>query len=239
MRPAGLAACRRGSGKHCGADKYPPLQSNRQDRALLALPASQTDGTFSGGMVSATVAEVPVGSSLCRITHSGLPAEVSLTSPWWAYKADFELILSRALSTSADFRVSIGTQTGPPIGVQKGPLSLRSALRSMMFLCSADKGPFLRPSLILRRRCAQSRSRMAFRPPPEAARSVLDGGCAQRQAWTGRVFRSGTVLEPPALVAGLDDVAMVGQAVEQRRCHFGVAKYAGPFAEGEIGRYDH
>jgi len=64
----------------------------------------QADGTFSGGMVSATVSEVPVGSNLCRITHSALPAEVSLTSPWWTYKADFALILSRALSTSADFR---------------------------------------------------------------------------------------------------------------------------------------
>jgi len=64
----------------------------------------QADGTFSGGLVSATVAEVPVGSGLCRITHSALPAEVSLTSPWWAYKADFELILLRALSGSADFR---------------------------------------------------------------------------------------------------------------------------------------
>lgn len=64
----------------------------------------QADGTFSGGMNSATVAEIPAGSSLCRITHSALPAEVSLTSPWWSYKADFTLILSRALSTSADFR---------------------------------------------------------------------------------------------------------------------------------------
>jgi hypothetical protein len=64
----------------------------------------QADGTFGGGMVSATVAEVPVGSGLCRITHSALPAEVNLTSPWWAYKADFELILLRALSGSADFR---------------------------------------------------------------------------------------------------------------------------------------
>ncbi len=55
-------------------------------------------------MVSAAVAEVPVGSTLCRITQSALPAEVSLTSPWWAYKADFALILSRSLATSADFR---------------------------------------------------------------------------------------------------------------------------------------
>jgi hypothetical protein len=64
----------------------------------------QADGTFSGGMVCATVTEVPIGSSLCRITHSALPAELNLTSPWWAYKADFALILSRALPTSAEFR---------------------------------------------------------------------------------------------------------------------------------------
>lgn len=64
----------------------------------------QDDGTFSGGMVSAAIADVPAGSTLCRISHSALPAEVSLTSAWWAYKANFELILSRALSASADFR---------------------------------------------------------------------------------------------------------------------------------------
>jgi hypothetical protein len=62
------------------------------------------DGTFGGGMISATVTEVPAGSRLCRITHSALPAEVSLTSPWWAYKEDLALILSGALSNSADFR---------------------------------------------------------------------------------------------------------------------------------------
>jgi hypothetical protein len=64
----------------------------------------QADGTFSGGMVHATVTEISAGSNLCRITHSALPAEVNLTSPWWAYKADFALILSRALSRPADFR---------------------------------------------------------------------------------------------------------------------------------------
>ena len=78
-----------------------------------------------------------------------------------------------------------------------------------------------------------------YRPPPEAARSVLDGGARDAKlGWVGG-FGSGAVLEPPALVAGLDDVAMVGQAVEQRGRHFGVAKYARPFAEGEIGRYDY
>jgi hypothetical protein len=45
--------------------------------------------------------------------------------------------------------------------------------------------------------------------------------------------------ESPAIVAGLDDIAMVGQAVEQRGCYRGVAEHAGPFAEGEIGGDDH
>jgi hypothetical protein len=44
--------------------------------------------------------------------------------------------------------------------------------------------------------------------------------------------------EAPAIVAGLDDVAVVGQAVEQRGRHFGVAEHAGPFAKREIGGDD-
>lgn len=47
---------------------------------------------------------------------------------------------------------------------------------------------------------------------------------------------SGAVLEAPALVAGLDDLAMVGEPVEQRRGHLGVAgEHAWPFPEGEVG----
>lgn len=49
--------------------------------------------------------------------------------------------------------------------------------------------------------------------------------------WSG----SGAVLEPPALVAGLDDVAVVRQAVEQGRGHLGVAEHARPFAKGQVG----
>ena len=49
---------------------------------------------------------------------------------------------------------------------------------------------------------------------------------------------SGAVLEAPALVAGLDDVAVMGEAVEQRRGHLGVAEDARPFAEGEVGGDD-
>src|SRR6266481_3785922 len=44
--------------------------------------------------------------------------------------------------------------------------------------------------------------------------------------------------EAPAVIAGLDDVAMVGQAIEQRGRHLCVAEHAGPFAEREIGGDD-
>ena len=51
-------------------------------------------------------------------------------------------------------------------------------------------------------------------------------------------WRSGAVLEAPALVAGLDDVAVMGEAVEQRGRHLRIAEHARPFAEGEIGGDD-
>ncbi len=46
---------------------------------------------------------------------------------------------------------------------------------------------------------------------------------------------SGAILEAPAVVAGLDDVAMMRQPVEQGGGHLRIAEDAGPFAEGEIG----
>ena len=41
-------------------------------------------------------------------------------------------------------------------------------------------------------------------------------------------------LEPEALVSGLEDVAVMGKAVEERGGHFGVAEHAGPFAEAQV-----
>ena len=46
------------------------------------------------------------------------------------------------------------------------------------------------------------------------------------------------VLEAPALVSGLDDLAMMGETVEQRGGHLGVAEDGRPFAEGEVGGDD-
>ena len=52
------------------------------------------------------------------------------------------------------------------------------------------------------------------------------------------VRRSGAVLEAPALVSGLDDVAVMGEAIEERCRHLWVAKDGWPFAEGEVGGDD-
>jgi len=48
----------------------------------------------------------------------------------------------------------------------------------------------------------------------------------------------GSALEAPAVIAGFNDVAMVGQAIEQRGGHFGVAEHAWPFAESEVSGDD-
>lgn len=42
------------------------------------------------------------------------------------------------------------------------------------------------------------------------------------------------VFEAPAIVARLDDIAVVGDAVEQRRGHLGIAEDGGPLAEREV-----
>jgi hypothetical protein len=44
--------------------------------------------------------------------------------------------------------------------------------------------------------------------------------------------------EAPAVITGLDDVTVMGQPVEDRGRHFGVAERAWPFSEREIGGVD-
>src|SRR5246127_4751351 len=48
-------------------------------------------------------------------------------------------------------------------------------------------------------------------------------------------WHSRAVFEAPALVPGFDDFAMMGEAVEERGCHLGVAKHTGPITKGQIG----
>jgi hypothetical protein len=44
--------------------------------------------------------------------------------------------------------------------------------------------------------------------------------------------------EAPTVIATLDDVTVVGQPIEQRGGHLGVAEHAGPFTEGKIGSHE-
>jgi hypothetical protein len=43
-----------------------------------------------------------------------------------------------------------------------------------------------------------------------------------------------SALEAPTVVAGLDDVAVVGETIEQRGRHLGIAEDARPLPEGEV-----
>ena len=71
-------------------------------------------------------------------------------------------------------------------------------------------------------------------PDRRAKLTPLSGNRAAGTAGGG----SGAVLEAPALVAGLDDLAMMGETVEQGCGHLGVAEDGWPFAEGEVGGDD-
>jgi hypothetical protein len=44
--------------------------------------------------------------------------------------------------------------------------------------------------------------------------------------------------EAPTVVSGLDDIAVVGQAIVQRGRHIGLAEDAGPFTESQVGADD-
>ena len=46
-----------------------------------------------------------------------------------------------------------------------------------------------------------------------------------------------SVLEPPAVVAGLDDLAVMRHPVQERRGHLGVAKDLAPLPEGQVSRH--
>src|SRR6201998_1331821 len=74
---------------------------------------------------------------------------------------------------------------------------------------------------------------------PHERRSGARGRCLfAHRGKPGWYSGSSAVLEAPALVAGFDDFAMMGQTVEERRRHLGVAEDTRPFAKGQIGGDD-
>lgn len=49
---------------------------------------------------------------------------------------------------------------------------------------------------------------------------------------------SRAVLEPEAVVAGLEDVAVMGKPIEERGGHLCIAEQGGPLAKAEVGGDD-
>ena len=45
----------------------------------------------------------------------------------------------------------------------------------------------------------------------------------------------GAVAEAVGLIAGFNDVAVMGEPVQQCRGHLGIPEHAGPFAEAQVG----
>ena len=67
--------------------------------------------------------------------------------------------------------------------------------------------------------------------PKSLERGNRGGRRRERGLWADRQ----PALEAPAVVAGLDDVAVVGQAIEERGGDLRIAEHAWPFAKGEVG----
>ena len=72
-----------------------------------------------------------------------------------------------------------------------------------------------------------------------AAASISSPACHPSGRSLPRPASSGARLQPPAGVAGLQDVAVVRQPVEQRRGHLRVAEHARPLGKWQVCRHDH
>src|SRR5438270_485357 len=109
------------------------------------------------------------------------------------------------------------------------------------------RNPESAPNRDPHRRLRSGRPRSPWRGPARDAQCPHKrrSGARGEALWTpggdprwARSVGSGAVFEAPALVDGFENVAVMGQAIEQRRRHLGVAEYARPFGEGEICRQD-
>jgi hypothetical protein len=77
-----------------------------------------------------------------------------------------------------------------------------------------------------------TRARLDRRSSWSAASSPAGGKIIERRQLTAlRIDRASSIEEPIGLVAGLDDVAVMGEPVEQRGRHLGVAEHRGPSAK--------
>ncbi len=70
---------------------------------------------------------------------------------------------------------------------------------------------------------------------PRMEDMFCDAGCVSSLCFFLSCFVcSSACPEPEAVVAGLEDVAMIGEPVEQRGGHLGIAEHLGPLAKAEV-----
>ena len=60
-----------------------------------------------------------------------------------------------------------------------------------------------------------------------------------RVVWGSSALALRAVFEAPAFVTCFDDLAVMGEPVEECSCHLGITEYGGPFSECEIGGDDY
>ena len=73
----------------------------------------------------------------------------------------------------------------------------------------------------------------------QGGRSPTGGTIRATRISIGYGDGSASVFEAPAVITCLDDVAVMGDAIEQRGGHLGIAEHGRPFAEGQVGGDDH
>src|SRR3546814_3897055 len=77
-----------------------------------------------------------------------------------------------------------------------------------------------------------------IRRPPRSTRTdtLFPYTTLFRSLFGSQRGRSAAVFEAPAVIAGLDDIAMMSDAIEERGGHLGIAEHGWPLPEREVGR---
>src|SRR3546814_13956405 len=79
-----------------------------------------------------------------------------------------------------------------------------------------------------------------IRRPPRSTRTdtLFPYTTLFRSLFGSQRGRSAAVFEAPAVIAGLDDIAMMSDAIEERGGHLGIAEHGWPLPEREVGGDD-